>query len=263
MIGIYKITNRINNKSYIGQSVNIRRRWAEHRLLHRDESLSLKRALRKYGIENFTFEVLEECCVHDLNDKEIYYINLIKPEYNRCTGGTGSHKHHVPHRTRDILREKGKAQWQKMTKEKQQQQIKNNLKGPSKGHSVSQETRAKLRNANLGKKQSRETIEKRIRTIKERGYVKTNAALRKPIYCIELGLTFESVKQAGEYLKVTPSCISGQLKGRYATVKGYHFSYCSVETNRDECSGVGQEIDTCSKREATLFIEVDDIVHSL
>ncbi len=225
MVGIYKITNKINNKSYIGQSVNIKRRWAEHRLLHRDESLSLKRAMRKYGIENFTFEVLEKCSIGELCEKEVHYIQELKPEYNRCAGGLGSYGHCVSPEVKEILRKKGKNQWQSMSPEQQKEQIKNNLKGPRKGHPVSEETRAKLRAANLGKKQSRETIEKRIKTIRESGRKRDNAGNRKPVYCLELDLTFESVKQAAEYIGVTPSCLSGQLKGRYKTTKGYHFTY--------------------------------------
>jgi group I intron endonuclease len=60
MNGIYKITNRINKKSYIGQSIHIEQLWQEH--LYQSTKCSLiKYALFKYGQENFTFEVIEEC----------------------------------------------------------------------------------------------------------------------------------------------------------------------------------------------------------
>ena len=66
MIGIYKITNKINGKCYIGQSINIKQRWKGHRkdafwLNGPDYQYPLYKAIRKYGIENFSFEVIEEC----------------------------------------------------------------------------------------------------------------------------------------------------------------------------------------------------------
>lgn len=65
MQGIYKITNKINNKSYIGLSNNIEKRWDTHKtraFIESDKEYekTLYRAFRKYGINNFTFEVLEE-----------------------------------------------------------------------------------------------------------------------------------------------------------------------------------------------------------
>ena len=73
MIGIYKITNTINQKSYIGQSNFIERRLAQHKSPYEQERFSNKplyQAFKKYGIENFTFEVIEECSVEDLDIRE-------------------------------------------------------------------------------------------------------------------------------------------------------------------------------------------------
>lgn len=74
MIGIYKITNLINDKIYIGQAKNIERRWKEHINASKKENSLLYRAMRKYGLENFSFEVIEECSIEELNNLEIYYI---------------------------------------------------------------------------------------------------------------------------------------------------------------------------------------------
>lgn len=93
MIGIYKITNKINNKVYIGQSVHIERRWAEH---CQDSSNSvIAKAIKKYGKENFTFEVLEEYSEEDiskLDERENYFIllyNSIVPNGYNVTEYTG------------------------------------------------------------------------------------------------------------------------------------------------------------------------------
>ena len=76
MIGIYKITNKINNKCYIGQSINIKRRFNGHK--SGDHNEYLENAIKKYGIDNFNFEILEECKKNELNEKEIFYIKLYK-----------------------------------------------------------------------------------------------------------------------------------------------------------------------------------------
>ena len=84
MIGIYKITNLINHKVYIGQSINIEERWRRHK--SSKKRYPLYQAFKKYGIQNFTFEVVEECTPDELNDKELYYIhkyNSHKTGYNQ------------------------------------------------------------------------------------------------------------------------------------------------------------------------------------
>lgn len=96
MIGIYKITNLVNNKIYIGQSINIEKRIKEHfwkAECEKDISYNsaLHQAIRKYGKDNFVWEVLKECPIDEIDDLERYYIELynsITPNgYNILTGG--------------------------------------------------------------------------------------------------------------------------------------------------------------------------------
>ena len=73
IIGIYKIENLINHKCYIGQSIDVHRRWTDHKRLYKVETdagykYPIYRAFRKYGIENFSFELLEECLASELNE---------------------------------------------------------------------------------------------------------------------------------------------------------------------------------------------------
>lgn len=82
--GIYKIENLLNGKIYIGQSVHIELRWQEH---CRPSSKSLiGKAIKKYGKQNFTFQIIEECEESLLNEKESYYIqyfgSLVPNGYN-------------------------------------------------------------------------------------------------------------------------------------------------------------------------------------
>lgn len=94
MIGIYKITNKINGHCYIGQSVDIATRWIHHKNYPVEKSkYPLYLAFKKYGIENFSFDLIEECSIDELNEKEIFYIkhfNSYFNGYNQTLGGSGS-----------------------------------------------------------------------------------------------------------------------------------------------------------------------------
>lgn len=95
MIGIYKITNKINGNAYIGLSVDIKRRWKTHFQRYKDSSNKeyekvLYKAFRKYGIENFDFSVIEECSLEELRKKEKYwiaYFDTFHNGYNATEGG--------------------------------------------------------------------------------------------------------------------------------------------------------------------------------
>lgn len=87
--GIYRITNLINGREYIGQSVNIETRWKTHISTSKNKkrkyhNYPLYKAMRKYGLENFKFEILE--LVPDksvLLKKEQYHYELSNHEYNQ------------------------------------------------------------------------------------------------------------------------------------------------------------------------------------
>lgn len=97
MIGIYRIQNKINGKVYIGQSVCIEKRWEQHRTKCFNPNCSqyngyFYRSIRKYGLENFSFFVLEECSKEKLNEREIYWISYYDSSnpnkgYNLTLGG--------------------------------------------------------------------------------------------------------------------------------------------------------------------------------
>lgn len=74
MIGIYKITNLLNNKIYIGQSIHIERRWIEHCIPSARSVIG--KAIQKYGKQSFSFQVLEECTPDQLDEREEYYIHF-------------------------------------------------------------------------------------------------------------------------------------------------------------------------------------------
>lgn len=92
MVGIYCITNNITGLSYVGQSNDIERRIQEHFSPSRYKaSYSLiDKIIKKYGKNNFSWYVLEQCSVDELNEKEIYWIeqkNSFLNGYNCTLGG--------------------------------------------------------------------------------------------------------------------------------------------------------------------------------
>lgn len=75
MIGIYKITSP-SGKVYIGQSKNIPQRLWKYKKLKCESQVKLYRSLKKYGVNNHTFEIIHECEIDDLNRLERYYQEL-------------------------------------------------------------------------------------------------------------------------------------------------------------------------------------------
>jgi len=94
MIGIYSFLENNTGKRYIGYSDNIKRRYSEH-LTKTNSRIPFDTILQSKGIENFTFEILEECNINELSEKEKYYIQLYNSKipngYNYSDGGDGFH----------------------------------------------------------------------------------------------------------------------------------------------------------------------------
>ena len=72
---IYMIKNQKNGKKYIGQTNNIKRRWAEHCNLKRKNNQAINYAIYKYGKENFNFKIIEKCTQDKMNEREKYWID--------------------------------------------------------------------------------------------------------------------------------------------------------------------------------------------
>ena len=92
-MGIYKITNSQTGECYIGQAVDIYKRWNQHCKaglgIDTPPGNKLYKAMQEYGLQNFTFEILLECNRDELNEKEKYFISLYQADtygYNSNIG---------------------------------------------------------------------------------------------------------------------------------------------------------------------------------
>lgn len=83
--GIYKILNLVNGKIYVGSAVELVKRWREHKYhLNRKthKNIHLQNAWNKYWSISFEFIILEYCDIEKLIEREQYYIDNLKPDYN-------------------------------------------------------------------------------------------------------------------------------------------------------------------------------------
>ena len=81
--GVYKITNNITGDFYIGSSNDVKRRWSNHKSPSKwklRSRMKLYQAFIKFGLDNFTFEIIEE--TDNLKKREQYWIEQLNPSYN-------------------------------------------------------------------------------------------------------------------------------------------------------------------------------------
>lgn len=210
-------------------SNNINRRFLEHKSPKNvaNKTTVLARAFRKYSVGSFNFEILE--LVNDINllaEREVFWINELKPEYNMSEGGLGNKGRKLSDELKQMLSQIAKMQWQSKSDLEKQYIINNNLIGPKIGHPVSAETRQKLREKNLGKKQSAETIKKRSEKLKIAALNNRNGNKKVSIMLDGVVIeTFESIRNAANKLNINPSNISKVLKGHQKTAGGYSWKY--------------------------------------
>jgi group I intron endonuclease len=224
---IYKITNIVNGKCYIGQTIrNPKERLNCHRNTLKNGTHYnpyLMKSWIKYGESNFTFEVIESCgSYEELDFLEQYYIK----HYNSCDRKHGYNADHGGHQTKifslDTRLKMRSAKLGKTRTDEAKNKTSETLKlvyssgnrtAFFKGQKLSEETRKKMSKSHLGKKKTREHIEK------------VAQASRKKIRCLENNTTYNSLTEAALLLNVNRTQISTYLNGRCKTVGGYTFEY--------------------------------------
>lgn len=153
---IYLITNLINDKKYIGQTIRKPKyRWAEHITNTLNPVMTVSYAMSKYGVENFIFEVIDECSSHDeLNEAESYWIDFHNTfnghGYNMTSGGNLNTI--VSEQTKIKLSKKTSGKNNGMYGKAHTDETKKKISDKNKGRVHSCETRKKLSDRMIGNK---------------------------------------------------------------------------------------------------------------
>ena len=155
-IGIYCVENLANNKKYFGQSIDVNSRLSKHKSLlknNRHNNKHLQRAYNTYGCDNFKFYVVEECNEDLLDERERYYILL----YNTNNRKYGYNIEPGGNKNKTLSDEtKNKLRFANLGK-KLPDEVKAKISMANKGKVVSDEQKQFLRDLHLGLRHSDET----------------------------------------------------------------------------------------------------------
>lgn len=218
MYSVYLVTNKVNNKQYVGytsKTLEVRFNWH----CTRKNCRKLRNAIDKYGKHNFKIEILCQFnSVEQALETEAKYIksmNLIKTGYNLCEGGFAP----------------------KMSEETRQKMSKSHM--GKKLPPMSQEQKDKISKSRTGLKQSRESILKGLETKKrnakplppdfgakiserQRG---SNNPSASSVVCVQTGKAFGSVIEAAKEYGLNPTGISHVLNGRNKTIGKQKYTF--------------------------------------
>lgn len=202
---IYKATNKINGKLYIGQTVRaLDVRIAEHK---RHKNTPFDKAVQVYGADNFDFEVIDTAeTIDELNRKEKYWVNYYnafgKNGYNACEGGGNTVGYHHTEESKKKMSVAHKGKW-------------DGQNNPFYGKKHNAETKAKMSASRAG----------RIITDEWRKHLSESSPYKVRVHNIETDEIFNSIKEAADKYNIKPTHITRVCRGRRKSSGGYHWEY--------------------------------------
>lgn len=258
LCGVYSITNNVTGSVYIGQSRDMRKRWAEHK--RAKSSSAIHNAIRKYGVSNFSFVVLEECEVEDLNKIEAHFVSVfdcVRPSgYNLTSGGDSPAFVSDETRRKQSEAKKGKPSWNKGVKQPEEllcrlSAIRRGKPSPMKNKTHTDSTKEKISAAGRGRTPWNKGLEMdaehrqklsdshKGQTSWNKGVPISECAREKLVawntgrviqskrrkVTRDDGVVFDSVKLAADEIGVTHSAICVALRGEGRKSGGFGFAY--------------------------------------
>ncbi len=260
VVGIYGIIHRESGRVYVGQSRNMANRIKSHRCHSNKDKRQGKfyNAVRKYGKEEFDFEILEEFSAEDLNEREKFYIqflNAIDSGFN-LSPEPGKSRFGVPQSAETNAKVSAALTGRKLTPEQcaaiskrlkgrvitpeQRAKISAKLTGRvrpqherdavsrgGKGRVVSEETRAKIGARHRGKIVSKEVGDK------------ISAANSRPVFQIdfftgEIIAEFPSVALAAKHFNCNQDSIRDNLRGQIKKSQGFVWKFKTQPTTKEQ-----------------------------
>ena len=251
-MSVYKITNNINGKAYVGQTINsLQERFRVHCATYSEGKCpALWSAIQLYGKDNFNIELLwskHGCTKEELDEKEIELITFhdtLSPNgYNLMEGGHGSRHHEESRRKiseakkklweekgdeiRAQIKERGvseetrlKISTKRIQSYKDHPEQAENIRQRRNGTTHSEETKVKMKDAWIKRKQNPDY---------HQVFVEAAASMRKSVYIFEkdgkLISVYDSLTKAAESMQLNKSTLSGVIKNRTFYNKEYYASY--------------------------------------
>ena len=241
--GIYKWTNKLTNDIYIGQSVDLAKRFIRYfnmSYLKNRGTLIISRALIKYGYSNFSLEILEYCDIADLTKREQYYLDKLSPKYNILKIAGSSLGHKLTEETKAkiskslkgiYVKEKSALYGRTHTEETKALMALNKSKANNSffvfGKTHTEETKELIRQKALGRKHSEETcffLKKNMMSA-SKGYL-VNIHEKCDSEGFKLIGSFVSIRRAAKFLGISSNTVrlyinSGEIfKDRYKFTGG-------------------------------------------
>jgi group I intron endonuclease len=218
---IYKTTNLVNGKFYIGKD-------AKNKKSYLGSGKVLKHAIQKYGKDNFKKEILETCnTLEELSEREKYWIKELKAienGYNLAEGGVGGNTHGDIHHPNWGWKS-GNTPWNKgvPTNEKTKKKISQSRRGKMMGGNQSSYKPGKD-HPFYGKKRNSEIYDKVVEIRRANGsYIGVGNFAPKKVKNIEDGKIFDSIQEAADYYELTRdqvghSCRKETKRGKFRFV---------------------------------------------
>lgn len=221
MIGIYKIKSK-SGRIYIGQSKNINQRFDYYKRLKCRPQIRLYRSLIKYGIDNHTFEIIEECSINLLNERERYW-----QDFYNVLGKKGLNCNLVAHNNcPKVLSEETKLRISRSligsthTEESKRkiiealtgrvvsQETRNKISKANKNRKASSETRQNISNALKGRKISKDIIDKITKTMSQIKHYNSRIIINT-----QNGIFYDSIVDAAKYNNINRNTLCNYLTG--------------------------------------------------
>jgi len=230
MVGIYKITNPKKNV-YIGQSVDIERRFIDYKKSLKKSQIRLYNSIKKYGYENHVFEVIEECDISLLNEKERHwqdFYNVISKNGLNCRltktndkSGRLSDETILKLKNRDTTYMIGNSF---RTGIKHSDEIKNQIKNTlilnarSSNYKNAMTGMTGNKNPFFGKKHTKESLLKMSQSqkiISSKHLLKYNLYRSYLLLDTFTGIYYNSISEASEILNINKSTLKAMLSGKF------------------------------------------------
>lgn len=237
---IYKVTNKLNGKIYIGQTIqSLKRRFANHAC----QGHCLYSAIKKYSKENFKIQLLARCnSREEMNHRESYYIklfNTLAPNGYNLTSGGPLGASHVYTKRKLSVSHRGIALGRKHSEEtKKKIALGNTGKkfSPERTSNISKSLKGKI-SPLRGRKHTEETKQKMSAI--HRGQIAWNKGIKtgipaahcKQVVCLENNQIYGSVTLAAIAMNCSRASIIFVCNGKRKSIKGKHFAFVTKESN--------------------------------